>query len=73
MRMRIRNNLSVLLLLMALFYLSGCSHDSEPDNVADQWAGHLSLILDIGVVEPGSFPTRALNEDSYFEQATLTE
>lgn len=73
MMMRIRNNLSVLLLLMALFYLSGCSHGSEPDNIGEQWEGGLSLVLDIGVVEPGSFPTRAFDEISYPEQATLNE
>lgn len=73
MTKRIRNRLSVLMLLMSVFCLSGCSYGDEPDDDNQPWDGGLSLVLDVGVVEPGSFPTRALNDDSYFEQPTLSE
>ncbi len=80
MTMRIRNNTSVLLLLMAMICLSACSHSGEPDNTENPWDGSLTLVLDVGVVEPGSFPTRALSStrdidgtNSYYENPTLAE
>lgn len=64
--------LTTVWLLLSGVTLAGCSHSDEPCR-EEVWEGDLNLVLDVGVVEPGSFPTRALNDESYFEQSSLSE